>query len=80
MSYRNDHDATLARVDALEAELTRLRAENARLSGESQRSHSLPPPRPAAVQLYGEPEPEPRRTKWIAALRLVAFLLAGVRL
>jgi hypothetical protein len=31
MSYRNDHDAALARVDALEADYARVAAENAQL-------------------------------------------------
>ncbi|HUS31668.1 MAG TPA: hypothetical protein VMZ53_24365 [Kofleriaceae bacterium] len=31
MSYRNDHDAALARINALELEDARLRAENAEL-------------------------------------------------
>lgn len=33
MSYRNDHDAAVARVEALERENARLSAENAKLRG-----------------------------------------------
>ena len=84
MSYRNDHDAALARMAALEAELTALRTENARLRGESESPRAWPPPPSANVELYGEPAPSAQPTNWgrlaSVALRLLAFVLLVWRL
>jgi hypothetical protein len=43
MSYRNDHDAALLRVDALEADNARLAAENAKLRA----GETVAPPEPS---------------------------------
>lgn len=50
MTYRSDHDAALARVEALEVENARLADENAKL----RMRHYTPPP----------PEPEEKRTPY----------------
>jgi len=47
--YRNDHEAALARVDALEKENTKLAAENARL----RRNRLAPTPKRERVPVLG---------------------------
>jgi hypothetical protein len=54
MSFRDDRDALLARADAAEAEVERLREDNARLERELARAKGEPEPEPDP-----EPEPEP---------------------
>lgn len=48
MSYRNDHAAALARIDALEAEIGILEREHARLS-RVERERAAPAPRETAI-------------------------------
>ena len=47
MSYRDDHDAALARVAALEREKRQLEAENARLRQQSEPSPPTQPRQPS---------------------------------
>ena len=49
MTYRDDHDAALARADALEDELARSERERARLASELARERAGQPPRPVAT-------------------------------
>lgn len=59
MSYRNDQEAALARLDVLEAEHARLLAENARLRS------GKPAP---VVESYVVDEPAPRFALWVVAI------------
>lgn len=62
MSYRNDHDAAVARVDALSSEVKTLAAENARLRG--------------GITMV--PQAEPSVNRGVAALVLATLAGAGV--
>lgn len=63
MSYRNDHDAAVARIDALTLESSQLAAENARLR--------------AGAPIVATPAPR-AVSRGVAALVLAALTGAGV--
>ncbi len=58
MSYRDDHDAALARVEALERETRQLEAENARLRQASEPRPLSPPNKPSALSKFDRSELE----------------------
>lgn len=70
MTYRSDHDAALARVDALEAENARLADENARL----RMRQYTPPPEPVEKRTPYHPK-EPMETSASYVLSFVVLIL-----
>jgi hypothetical protein len=68
MLYRRDHDATIARIAALDVENAGLRAENERLAQE------LATPRSASTEPPVPPKPVPF-TQRDVSLALVVFMV-----
>jgi hypothetical protein len=73
MSYRNDHDAATARVDALQAEYAQLSAENTRLRAALAARAPQPPATPATPT---KREPVDLGTSIFLGLALGLILLA----